>query len=69
MVIAVPFQLFFTMCVGALILVLAISYLIEVFAQFCLVFGFDLVLGMLELAGVALSAFIFEEISTDAFPL
>lgn len=69
MVVVLTFQFFFTMRVGALIFVFAISYLIEVFAEFCLVFGLDLVLGVLELAGVALPALILEEIPTDAFSL
>lgn len=62
-------QLFLAVSVGALVFVLAISYLVEVFAELCLVLGPYLVLCVLELAGIALSALVLEEIPTHPFPL
>lgn len=69
MVAGLTFQLFFTMGVGALVFVLAISYFVEVFAEFGLVLGPYLLLGVLELASVALPALILQEIPAYSFPL
>lgn len=63
------FQLFFTVGIGALVFVLAISYLVEVFAEFGLVLGPYLVLGVFELASVTFPAVVLQEIPTYAFPL
>lgn len=57
------------MSIRTLVFVLAISYLVEVFAEFGLVFGSYLVLGVLELANITFSAFVLQEISAYAFPL
>lgn len=69
MVAGLTFQLFFTMGVGTLVFVLAISYFVEVFAEFGLVLCSYLLLGMLELASVALPALILQEIPAYSFPL
>lgn len=63
------FQLFFAVGVGALFFVFAVSFFCVIFAQLRLVFGLDLVLGVPELAGVALAALVFEEVPADAIAL
>jgi hypothetical protein len=63
------FQLFFAVSVGALLFVFAVSFFCVIFAELRLVFGLDLVFGVPELAGVALAALVFEEVSADAIAL
>lgn len=63
-------QLLLAMCVRALIFVPTYSSFLEILAQFSLMFGtLTVVLFMLKLTQIALPAFIFQVISTNAFPL
>jgi hypothetical protein len=64
------FEFFVSVCVGALIFVLAHTSFHVVFAEFCLVLGaFALVFLVSELALISFLAFILQEVSADSFPL
>lgn len=62
-------ELLLAVGVGALFLVLAVVLLSEVLAELGLVLGLDLVLGVAELAGVALPALVLEEVPAHPVPL